>query len=290
MATVAFFGMGMMGAPMAGRLRSAGHDVRVWNRTFSKSQAWAREGGKACATPAEAAQGAGAIHLMLSDDAAVDAALDAALGSAKAGDSTLVIVDHSTVSVAGARERAARLDASGHAFVSAPVFAGPANVAKGEGLMLVAGDRADYDDYAPTLHQIIERHWYISSDNAEANAFKLMGNSMLVGITSALNEFYAIAKASGITPERAFSLFDQFDPSGAIKLRGARMAKADYAPAFTLAMAEKDVRLMIEAAAMGKQPVPGLEAIRKKMQQQIAAGHGDLDLAAMNYDVVPPRG
>src|ERR1700674_679541 len=288
MATIAFFGMGMMGAPMAARLRSAGHDVRVWNRTLSKAQAWARDGGTACATPAEAAASAGAIHLMLADDAAVEAALDAALRSTQAGQTKALIVDHSTVSVAGARARAARLKSLGHSFLSAPVFGSPANVGKGEGLMLVAGDKAAYDGDAATLHQIIERHWYISEDNSEANAFKLMGNSMLVGITSALNEFYTIAKGCGIDAKRAFGFFMPFDPSGTIKLRGARMAKGDYAPSFTLAMVEKDVRLMIEAAALGGLPLPALEAIRKKLQRQIEAGHGNLDLAAMNYDIVPP--
>jgi 3-hydroxyisobutyrate dehydrogenase-like beta-hydroxyacid dehydrogenase len=286
MKTIAFFGLGVMGTPMAGRLRSAGHDVRVWNRTTSKAQEWARDGGTACATPAEAARGASSIHLMVADDEAVDSVLESALGPTEVGRTTYTIVDHSTVSVAGTRERARGLKASGHAFLSAPVFGGPANMAKGEGTMLIAGDRRTYDEYAPTLAQLVEKHWYVSDDNAEANAFKLMGNSMLLGIASALNEFYAIAKGADISPLRAFELFQYINPGGGIPIRGARMAKGDYAPAFAITMADKDARLMVEAA--GSYDVPGLCAIREKMKKQMDAGRGGLDLAAINYDLVPP--
>ena len=57
MATVAFIGLGVMGAPMAGHLQTAGHDTRVYNRTAGTAAEWvSRYKGSSFATPAEAAR------------------------------------------------------------------------------------------------------------------------------------------------------------------------------------------------------------------------------------------
>ena len=59
MARTAFIGLGVMGYPMAGHLKAAGHEVTVYNRTAAKAEAWVAEhGGAMAATPAEAAAGA----------------------------------------------------------------------------------------------------------------------------------------------------------------------------------------------------------------------------------------
>lgn len=69
MAVIAFLGLGVMGAPMAGHLASAGHDVRVWNRTGKRAQEWARGNeGTAAATAAEAARGAEFVMACVGND------------------------------------------------------------------------------------------------------------------------------------------------------------------------------------------------------------------------------
>ena len=40
MAKVAFLGLGVMGYPMAGHLKTAGHEVTVYNRTAAKAEKW----------------------------------------------------------------------------------------------------------------------------------------------------------------------------------------------------------------------------------------------------------
>ena len=49
MAKLAFLGLGVMGYPMAGHLRAAGHDVTVYNRNTAKAEAWVAEHGGAMA-------------------------------------------------------------------------------------------------------------------------------------------------------------------------------------------------------------------------------------------------
>jgi 3-hydroxyisobutyrate dehydrogenase len=277
----------MMGTAMASRLREAGHSMRVWNRSPEKAKAWAAAGGIACESPAEAARGASEAHMMLADDTAVEETTFGAHGLVFGLSANSLIVDHSTVSVASTKERALRLQTAGYQFLQAPVFAGPPQVAQGDGVMLIGGDKNTYAQAQATLQQILRKHVVIGEKPEDAAAFKLMGNSMLVSINEGLAEFFAIAKASGVSPQRAFSLFESFDPSGTISRRGPRMVAGDYTPpTFTLAMAHKDVTLMLAAAANAN--VPALKVIEEKMKRLISKGYGDLDMSALAADVIPP--
>ena len=66
---VAFIGLGVMGYPMAGHLAAKGHEVAVYNRTHSKAEKWAGEhGGRAVATPREAAEGASVVFSCVGAD------------------------------------------------------------------------------------------------------------------------------------------------------------------------------------------------------------------------------
>ena len=66
---LAFIGLGVMGFPMAGHLVAKGHQVTVYNRTFSKAEAWvAKHGGAAAVTPAAAASGAEIVFACVGND------------------------------------------------------------------------------------------------------------------------------------------------------------------------------------------------------------------------------
>jgi 3-hydroxyisobutyrate dehydrogenase len=286
MSTIAFCGLGMMGSKMAQRLRAADHELRVWNRTFEKARTWAADGGLACESPAQAGRGASEAHLMLSDDDAVNTTLFGPDGLVTGLPSGALIVDHTTVSVAGARERSVRLRREGWLFLQAPVFGSPPNIGEGQGVMLVGGDRTVYEVSKDTLRQILPQHFIAGEKAEDASSFKLMGNSMLMSVVEGLAEFFAIAKASGISPERALTLFDVFNPCGTIQRRGPRMAAGDYTSMFSISMALKDIRLML-AAADESANLPVLKTIEAKMKRLVTDGAADLDLSALGMDVIP---
>jgi 3-hydroxyisobutyrate dehydrogenase-like beta-hydroxyacid dehydrogenase len=289
MATIAFCGVGMMGSPMAARLQSSGHTVRIWNRTYAKAETWAREWhGVACQTPADAADPASELHLMLANDDAVDRALFDGDGALKTLHEGSLVVDHSTVSALTVEPRASRIKDGGWKYLHAPVLAGPSNVAKGEGLMLVAGSNAVYGDARTTLQQIIEKHWYIGEKERDAASFKLMANLMLLDITQALAEFFSLGRACGINPEWAMQLFEHFDPGKTIFVRGPRMARGDYAATFQASMAAKDADLMLRVAHSGGADLPGIELVQHRLLRLMKSGHGDLDLGALAMAEVHP--
>lgn len=288
MATIAFLGLGRMGSEMATRLRDSGHQVRVWNRTRDKTETWARAGGVLCDTPEEAATDSSEAHLMLADDTAVDDILFGNHGVLCGLEAGSLIVDHSTVSVAGVKERATRLEREGWRFLQAPLLASPMAVGQGQGLMLIAGQQDTYERSQATLREIIERQWWVGEKPEDAAAIKLMANELLVAIVEGLSEFFAIGKSTGIQPERAVKLFDSFDPAAGIRLRAPRMSHGDYKGFFALTMARKDVRLMLQAAGDEAQ-MPALRSIEQKMSRLIEKGYGDLDLGALAIEVIPTK-
>ena len=108
MAKVAFLGLGVMGGPMARHLAAKGHDVTVYNRTKTKADAWVQaHGGKAAATPREAAEGQEIVFACVGNDDDLRSVTTGPDGAFSAMGKGTVFVDHTTASAEVARELSA---------------------------------------------------------------------------------------------------------------------------------------------------------------------------------------
>jgi 3-hydroxyisobutyrate dehydrogenase-like beta-hydroxyacid dehydrogenase len=122
--------------------------------------------------------------------------------------------------------------------------------------------------------------WNLGERPDLAAAYKLFGNCMLFAISGGLADVMSMARANAIDPLDALSVFSKFQAGNIIQFRGPRMARNEVTPpSFEVAMARKDVRLMIEAAK--GEALLALPAIARRMDEVIAAGGGDKDLAAI---------
>lgn len=278
MSRVAFLGAGLIGSGFARAERERGHDVVVWNRSVERLEPLRAEGLEVTAEIRAAVRGADRVHLALSADAAVDAVLDALLA---AGAPACPVVDHSTTSPEGTRARAARLADAGVRFLHAPVFMSPKACREGTGCMVVAGRREVHEALEPALARMTGDYWYLGEEPSGAALMKLFGNAILIGISGAMADAYAVAASGGLDPRRAFELFAHFDPGPSMKARGGRMAEGDFATSFALAMARKDVGLMTQTARMPLAVLPGIAA---RMDTLIAEGEGERDLAVLARD------
>lgn len=279
MAKVAFLGTGLMGAAMVEALLRRGDEVRAWNRTLERARPLEGLGARLAATPAEAVAGAERVHLMVSDDAAVDAVLD----QARSGLSQeALVVDHSTVSPAGTAARFRAWDGRGIAFLHAPVFMSPQACRDAAGLMLCAGPRARVARAEPALQAMTGKLWFVGERPDLAAAYKLFGNALLLTIVGGLSDVYQLGKSLGIPAAEAHALFAHFKPASTIEIRGRNMAEGKFAASFELAMARKDLRLMIEAAAGA--PLALLPALAARMDEVLAQGHGHEDVGVIAFD------
>jgi 3-hydroxyisobutyrate dehydrogenase-like beta-hydroxyacid dehydrogenase len=279
--SVAFLGTGLLGGAMVERMLVQGQHVTIWNRTASKLESLRAAGAVAAATAGDAVIGAGRVHLALTDDAVVDAFLAEVVPRLASG---AVVIDHSTTSPAQTRERAARLAQEGVRFVHAPVFMSPQMCRDGKGLIMVSGPTAIFETVREALAGMTGDVWYLGERSDLAAAYKLFGNSMLFAINAGLTDVLAMARNIGVSGDEALALFSRFNTSMAIPMRGQKMVNRDFSPMFELAMARKDVRLMLESA--GHQPLIVLPALAARMDDMIAAGHGKDDVAAIAAPVV----
>jgi 3-hydroxyisobutyrate dehydrogenase len=281
---IAFYGMGLLGSNFVRALRERGETVHVWNRTGSRAKALEADGAMAFGDPAEAARGAERIHITLSDDTAVDEVLERARPGFDEG---VVIVDHTTTSPAGTMERARRWADRGIAFQHAPVFMGPMNARHGTGYMLASGDRDLFDALEPDLAQMTGQLVWLGTRPDRAAAFKLMGNLFLLSMTTGVMDMLSLAKALEIDAKEAVSLFDWFNPGASLPARAARVLEADFHhPSWTLAMARKDARLMMEAAAGADIDLAVIPGVAAEMDRWIDKGHAEDDWTVMAKDAL----
>ncbi len=279
---IAWLGTGLLGSNFVRAFRRRDEQVRVWNRSADKAHALEADGASAHADPAEAVRGAARVHLALSDDAAVDDVLERARPGLS---SEVVLIDHTTTSPTGTVARAALWRDRGVAFQHAPVFMGPANALQGTGVMLTSGDRSRFETLAPELRKMTGNLVYLGPEVDRAASFKLLGNLFLMFLTTGLADMFSLAKALGISPEQALSLFDAFNPAQTIGSRAKRMVDRDFdKPSWELAMARKDARLMLDEARRHGVPLAIVPAIAGEMDRWIDRGHSHDDWTVMAKD------
>src|ERR1700751_560838 len=114
-------GMGKMGAAIAQRLISCGHEITVWNRSPAKSQRLAALGASVAESPAALCRACEVIITMVLDDSALDAVCRGADGILSADLSSRLVVDMSTVLPATEEAIAAEIKAKGAACVECAV-------------------------------------------------------------------------------------------------------------------------------------------------------------------------
>jgi 3-hydroxyisobutyrate dehydrogenase len=273
MATIAVLGMGLLGSGFAENLLTRGHSVRVWNRTASKCAPLVALGAVAASSPADAVRGAERVHLVLAEDTAVDAVIDALRPALSDG---APIVDHSTNLPAGVDARVARLAGSGVRYLHAPVFMGPQHSKTATGLMLASGDPALIAGLKPALETMTGRVLVLGPEPSRAAATKLVGNGVLIMLTSMMGDAFAVARGAGLSADDVLSLLAVFQPTPAGM--GKRVLDAGKGPVgFELSMARKDVRLMIETAPTGSLTV--LPAVAACMDRALAEGRAADDFA-----------
>ena len=276
MTSIAFLGTGLLGSGFVEAALGRGDTVTVWNRTTAKARALAAFGATVAEDPAEAVRGAERVHLVLKDDAVVDEVIAALRPGLSAN---AIILDHTTTQPVLTAQRATRLRDEGVNYLHCPVFIGPATARQGQGAVMVSGPASLYERVQPALEQMAQKVKYFGERPDLAAAYKLFGNTFIIGVSALVADVFAVAAGSGVTPLESLDVLEILNPVSTIAGRGRNMAAANFTPSFELEMARKDVRLMMETA--GAFPLAALPAIAARMDTLIAEDHGRDDLAVL---------
>lgn len=283
MATVAVVGTGRMGSAMARALGRAGHAVVVQNRTTQPATDLAREiGGRAMATPAEAAAAADVTITMLADDAALRSVFAGPDGLAAGAHAGGVLVDMSTVLPDAIRSVEEAVRATGSGLLDAPV-SGSVSLAESGGLtLMVGGEAADLDRARPVLESLAKTIFHLGPLGAGA-VMKLAVNTVIFGLNEALAEGLALAEAAGVDRALAYDVIAA-GAAGApfVGYKRAAFVEPDATPvAFALDLAEKDLRLISEIATSVGQPLPQAAVNLEIIRAASVGGRGGRDMATV---------
>ncbi len=285
MADVAVLGTGRMGAAMVRRLVSAGHSVAAWNRSpgpvSDLVDGVGSERLRAAGSPADAVAGAEVVLTMLADgDVTRAVLLDTAVLAALAPGT--VVVDLGTSGVASAEALGGALSAAGIRFVDAPVSGSVPAVMAGTLLVMASGDSAAVQAAEPVLSAFARKVLHVGTVGA-GQVMKLAVNLVVHDLNAAVSEALRLAENSSISREAAYSVLQE-SVVGAPFVQYKRPAFLDPGTpvAMSLALVEKDLRLITEHARAHGEPAPVTEQALASVRRAVDAGMGRRDMADLS--------
>jgi 3-hydroxyisobutyrate dehydrogenase len=258
MAKVAFLGLGVMGYPMARHLaQKGGHEVTVYNRTYSKAEKWVSEnGGRAAKTPAEAARGQDFIFACVGNDddlRAVMVGADGAFNSAARG---AIFVDNTTASADVARELHAAAKAKGFGFIDAPVSGGQAGAENGALTVMCGGDAGDYARCEPVIMAFAKMCKLLGPSGA-GQLTKMINQICIAGLVQGLAEGLHFGKVAGLDIEAVVDVISKGAAgSWQMENRHKTMNHAKYDFGFAVDWMRKDLSIVLAEARRNGATLP----------------------------------
>ena len=246
---LAFVGLGVMGYPMAGHLAAAGHDVRVYNRTAARADAWlAEHGGSAAPTPGQAARDADIVFMCVGNDDDVRSVALGDGGVLSGVKSGAIVVDHTTASAELAGHLANAAAERGAGFLDAPVSGGQAGAENGQLTIMVGGDPDTFAIAEPVM-QHYGRAVTLIGDVGSGQLTKMVNQLCLAGIIEGLSEGMHFAEKAGLDVGLVIDVISQ----GAAQCwqmdnRAETMAKREFDFGFAVKWMRKDLDMTLAAA------------------------------------------
>lgn len=280
-ATVGIVGLGLLGHAVASRLLAAGHGVVGFDVLPEKIEALAALGGKPAPSAEAVARAVDIVCTLLPSLATVEAAILGPRGVVAGARPGQPLVQMSTISPALTERLAREAGVRGLPFLDCPVSGTSAMVARGEGILLVGGDRAVFERWRPLLETILPRAVYIGRAG-QATVVKLAAN-LLVGLhTVAAAEALSLVRKAGLDPGQALDVLTaSAGTSRMLELRGPMIVRGEFPPQMKLELFLKDLGLILDAGAEVDAPLPLTALARRLYAAAAAEGHGGADLAVV---------
>jgi 3-hydroxyisobutyrate dehydrogenase len=271
---IGFIGLGIMGAPMARNLIKAGFEVTVYNRTASKADKLAAEGARKAESIRSLAQNCTIIITMVTDTTDVEEVILGEHGVITGVQAGSVVIDMSTISPDATRKIASRLEKKGVYMLDAPVSGGEQGAITGTLSIMVGGEAAIFNRCRPVFEALGKNIGHIGA-NGMGQTVKLMNQILVVGNLNAVVEALAFAHGQGIDLCKAIEAVKN-GAAGSWQLSnlGPRMVARDFQPGFMIDLLQKDLKLVTEASAAMKLPLPVTGLIHQMFYSLQASGEG----------------
>lgn len=292
MTTIAFLGLGNMGAPMSANLVGAGHVVRGFDPAPTAASGAAAHGVAVFRSAPEAVAEADVVITMLPTGEVVRRCYTDVLAAARPA---TLFIDSSTISVTDAREVHALAESHGMLQLDAPVSGGVKGAAAATLAFMVGGDESTLRRARPVLEPMAGKIIHCGAAGA-GQAAKVCNNMVLAVQQIAIAEAFVLAEKLGLSAQ---SLFDVI--TGATGNCWAvhtncpvpgpvptSPANNDFKPGFSTALMNKDLGLAMDAVAATGATAP-LGSHAADIYAKFAADHADLDFSAVIHTSARPQ-
>ncbi|HCP36052.1 MAG: NAD(P)-dependent oxidoreductase [SAR324 cluster bacterium] len=245
----AFIGLGVMGYPMAGHLKKAGHQVTIYNRTASKAEQWVQEyGGMKASTPADAAKEADFVMACVGNDDDLREITCGTNGAFSGMSQGSVFIDHTTVSAKVTRELSENAAEQGFSFLDAPISGGQAGAENGMLTVMVGGDPAAFERAQPVM-DAYSRMIKLLGPSGYGQMTKMVNQICIAGLVQGLSEGIHFAKAVGLDVEAVIETISKgAAQSWQMENRYKTMNEGEYNHGFAVDWMRKDLGITLEEA------------------------------------------
>lgn len=258
---IGFIGLGIMGRGMAANILRAGFPLTVWNRTPERTAPLAAAGAQVAANPAALAAVSDIVITCVSDTPDVEEVILGPQGVIHGARPGSLVIDMSTISPEATRRIAAALAERGVDMLDAPVSGGSEGAAKGTLSIMVGGKAEALQRALPVLQAMGQRITHVG-DHGAGQTVKLVNQVIVVGNCLAMCEGLLLAQAGGVDLHKALEAVSAGAAgSWMLSQRGPQILARDWRPGFTVALQQKDLRLVLEAADQLGVPLPGTALI-----------------------------
>ena len=279
--TVGLVGLGLLGHAVATRLRGAGHAVVGYDIVPACVDRLVALGGTAGKSAADVARGSELVCTLLPSLPAVEEAILGADGVAAGARPGQTICQMSTISPTLTELLAHETTARGLTFLDCPISGTSGMVAKGNGVIFVAGDRAVYDRWRPLLESILPSAVHIGTAG-QAMLLKLVANLLVALNSVAAAEALAMAQRGGLDPQMVLDVLKSgAGTSRMLDVRGPMMVAGEFPAQMKLDLFMKDLHLIQDAASTVGARLPLTDVAERLYAATQAAGHGGEDLAVV---------
>jgi 2-hydroxy-3-oxopropionate reductase len=277
---IGFIGLGIMGTPMAGHLRAAGHELFVATRS-RVPQGLLDAGALACANAREVAGRADIVFTMLPDTPDVDAVLFGEDGVAGGLSPGRTVVDMSSISPIETKAFAKSINALGCDYLDAPVSGGEVGAKAASLTIMVGGPEAAFERVKP-LFQLMGKNITLVGGNGDGQTTKV-ANQIIVALNiAAVGEALVFASKAGADPAKVRqALMGGFAASRILEVHGERMIKRTFAAGFRIGLHQKDLSLALAGARALGVALPQTAGAAQLMQACAANGMAGLDHSAL---------
>ena len=249
MANVAFIGLGVMGYPMAGHLRNAGHEVCVYNRTLEKASKWVMEfSGTMGKTPREAALGKEFVFSCVGNDDDLRQVCVGEDGIFSGLGNGSIFVDHTTVSTRVTDELNEILQAKGIGYVDAPVSGGQAGAENGVLSIMCGGGQQDFEQ-AEKIMACYARVCKLMGKSGSGQLAKMVNQICIAGILQGLAEAMNFADKADLDGRKVVEVISKGAAgSWQMENRYATMIDGEFDFGFAVDWMRKDLGICLQTA------------------------------------------